>query len=138
MIVAAKVSAATQRVPSYEIVPSKVDPDAEQAATLAEKVALYGYDKWRLRRVTTKAVTHALVGGEGFAYPYFDNTVGPYIEDPNTGEKIGQGEIAVKILSANEVGWEPGSTSRRAAGTASSRRARSTRSRRCRATSAGS
>jgi hypothetical protein len=108
MIVAAKVSAATQRVPSYEIVPSKVDPDAEQAATLAEKVALYGYDKWRIRRATTKAVTHALVGGEGFAYPYFDNTVGPYIEDPNTGEKIGQGEIAIKILSGNEVCWEPG------------------------------
>lgn len=111
-IVAAKVSAATQRIPSYEVVPTTTDIESAQAAGLAEKVALWGYDKWRLRRITTKAFTHAFVGGEGFVYPYFDSTVGPYveIEDPETGEarQVGQGQIAHKVLSANEVFWEPG------------------------------
>lgn len=112
MIVAAKVSAATQRVPSYEIVPSKLDPESAQAAALSQKVALWGYDKWRVRRKTTQAFEHAFVGGEGFAYPYFDPSVGPFvsIDDPQTGEvvTVGQGEIRTKILSANEVYWEPG------------------------------
>jgi hypothetical protein len=112
MIVAAKVSAATQRIPGYEISPSTSEPDDYAAAQLSQKVALWGYDKWRLRRITTKAFIHAFVGGEGFVYPYWDSTVGPYLEvtDPMTGETetIAQGEVAHKVLSANEVYWEPG------------------------------
>jgi hypothetical protein len=112
MIVAAKVSASTQRIPGYEIIPSTVEPEDAQAAALAEKVALWGYDEWGVRRTTTQAFTHAFVGGEGFVYPYFDNTIGPYIQvqNPDTGEieTVGQGEVATKILSANEVYWEPG------------------------------
>lgn len=118
MVVASKVSAATQRIPSYDVVPSSAEPDDYQAAQLAQKISLWGYDAWRLRRVKTQCFTHALVGGEGFAYPYFDTSVGPYIEvdveDPITGEptgeteSVGQGEVRVKVLSANEVYWEPG------------------------------
>jgi hypothetical protein len=112
MIVAAKVSAATQRVPGYEISPSTSEPDDYAAAQLAQKVALWGYDKWHLRRITTQAFTHALVGGEGFVYPYWDANVGPYIDEinPQTGEMetLAQGEIAHKVLSPNEVYWEPG------------------------------
>jgi hypothetical protein len=112
MIIGAKVSAATQRTPGYEVVPSTTEPGDAQAAALSEKVSLFGYDKWRLRRARVKAVEHALVGGEGFFYPYFDNTIGPYIDvtDPKTGESstVGQGDVAVKVLSGNEVYWEEG------------------------------
>jgi hypothetical protein len=112
MIIGAKVSAATQRTPGYEVIPSTTEPGDAQAAALSEKVSLFGYDKWRLRRARVKAVEHALVGGEGFFYPYFDNTIGPYIDvtDPKTGESstVGQGDVAVKVLSGNEVYWEEG------------------------------
>jgi len=106
-IVQAKVSAATQRVPSYEVSPSTTDPADEGASRLAESVALYGYDKWRLRSVTTKVATMAIGhGGDGFAMPYFDQDVGPYVEVD--GEQVGMGEIRVLTLSGNEVYWEPG------------------------------
>lgn len=119
-IVQAKVSAATQRVPSYEVLPSTTEPEDAQAADLAAKVLLYGYDEWRLRRATVKVVEHALVGGEGFAYPYFDNSIGPFVQDQNEDgtpaehdngkpKYVGQGDVRVLILSANEVYWEPGS-----------------------------
>ncbi len=106
-IVQAKVSAATQRIPSYDIAPSTTDPSDEGAARLSEQVALYGYDKWRLRSVAIKVVTMAIGhGGDGFAMPYFDPDVGPYtLVD---GEQVGQGEIKVLTLSGNEVYWESG------------------------------
>lgn len=107
-IVQAKVSAATQRVPGYEVVPSTTEPDDAQAADLASKVAFFGHDEWRLRRATVKAVEHAFVGGEGFAYPFFDTSLGPFVTDPESGESFGQGDVRVLILSANEVYWEPG------------------------------
>lgn len=108
-IVEGKISQATQRVPSYEIVPSTIDPNDRSAAKVSEKVALYGYDKWKIRRATVKAVKHALVMGEGFAMPYFDPNVGPFIPDPEDPKKfIGRGEIKIMTLSANEVYWEDG------------------------------
>src|SRR5689334_13073112 len=58
-IVEAKVSAATQRVPGYEVTPSTDDSDDQAAASLASQVATYGFDQWRIRRHTTKAVTNA-------------------------------------------------------------------------------
>jgi len=111
-LVQAKVSSSTQRIPSYEVVPSTTDPSDAEAAQLAEKILLYGYDKWNIRRATTELVTNALVQREGFAYPYWDSNVGPYMEDidEETGEvkTIGQGEVKVKVLSAEQVFWEPG------------------------------
>ena len=110
-IVQAKVSAATQRVPGYEVVPSTTEPEDAQAADLAAKVALYGYDEWRLRRATVKWVEHALVGGEGFVYPYFDTSIGPFVTDPNDDDGargVGLGDVRVAVLSGNQVFWEPG------------------------------
>lgn len=112
-IVDAKVSAATQRVPSYEITPSSTDPTTIGAASLAEKVALYGYDKWRLRTATLKTTRLAIgQGGVGYALPYFDPNVGPYLQttDPNTGqdEWVGQGEIKVLVLNGNQAYGEAG------------------------------
>lgn len=111
-IVEAKVSAATQRVPGYEVTPASSEPEDANAALLAQKVAVWGYDRWGLRRATVKAVKNAVVTGEAFAYPYFDPNVGPFTRqlNPLTGkvETVGQGEIKVAILSGDEVFWEPG------------------------------
>lgn len=106
-IVEGKVSAASQRVPGYEIDPSSGDWDDYQAARISQQVAFYGYDKWRVRRATTKAITNALVQREGFILPYFDKNVGPFIRD-SSGEYIGMGEIKLLNLNRSEVGWEPG------------------------------
>jgi hypothetical protein len=89
--------------------PRTSEPDDYAAAQLAQKVALWGYDEWRLRRVTTQAFTHAFVGGEGFVYPYWDSRSAPTSSSKgHRSETIGQGEVAHKVLSANEVYWEPG------------------------------
>lgn len=112
-IVQGKVSKATQRVPSYQILPSTTDPEDVGAARLGEKVALYGYDKWRLRDKFVRACNLSIGGGgRAFFFPYFDPNVGPYtqIVDPVSGEAelVGQGEVKVMVLSGNEVFWEPG------------------------------
>lgn len=106
-IIEAKVSAATQRIPSYAVAPTSTDPEDEGAARTAESVALYGYDKWRLRNASIKAVKLAIGGGgDAFALPYFDPNVGPYVEVD--GRWVGTGEVKVLILSGNEVYWEAG------------------------------
>lgn len=106
-IVEAKVSAATQRIPSFDVTPSTTDPEDLGAAKLAEKVALYGYTQWDLRDVAVDVAKLAIGGGgEGYALPYFDSTVGPYVDVD--GELVGQGELKVVVLSGNEVYWEPG------------------------------
>ncbi len=105
--VLATASLASQRVPSYQVVPATTDPEDISAAHLAEKIALYGYTQWNLRQVTVQAVVHAIVGGEGFAWPYFDNQIGPFIEGAN-GEVVGQGDVRVRVFGSNECYWEPG------------------------------
>jgi len=99
-----KISAATARIPSYEVDPSTSDPEAWGAARMSEQVLLYGYDQWRLRRASMKTIKNALAaGGDGFALPYFDENVGPYDQDG-----AGLGEIKVKVFNGNEVYWEAG------------------------------
>lgn len=107
-IVAREVSAATQRVPNYEVNPSNGDQDSIDAAKLAEKVARYGYDKWDILDATERVVEFAVVADEGFAWPYWDTSVPPYIPDPETGKVIGQGEIKIAVFGPNQVYWEPG------------------------------
>lgn len=107
-IVEDKVSAATQRIPGYEIDPSTTDPEDAGGAKLSEKVAIFGYDKWRLRSATIDTVKTAIgLGGVAYALPYFDGSVGPYGPD-GEGGFVGQGEIRVKVFSGNEVYGEPG------------------------------
>jgi hypothetical protein len=107
-IVAHEVSSATQRIPSYEVTPTGVDPEKRSAAKTAEQVALYGFDRWNVRGGAVKNITHAIVGQEGFAWPYFDNTVGPMILGPDGKGVVGQGEIKIKIFGAQDTTWEPG------------------------------
>lgn len=106
-IVETEVAAAVQKVPGYDIAPSSAEPSRESAAGIARKVAYYGYDKWHLRTVTERTVRYAVVADEGFAWPYFDNTVGPYLTDEE-GNIVGQGEVRVRTFGPNEVFWEPG------------------------------
>jgi hypothetical protein len=105
-VVLREAANASQQVPSYQIQPSTGDPADVSAASLAEKVALYGYEKWELRRATVDAVIGAVVAGESFAWPYFDTSVGPFIGDEE-GD-IGVGEVSVRIYGANECYWVPG------------------------------
>lgn len=88
-----EVSSAVQRVPSYDVLPSSLDPKKIDAAHLAEKVALYLHYECNLSSVVEKVAKHAVVTGEGFAWPYWE---------PSTGE------ICVRVYGANEVFWEPG------------------------------
>lgn len=108
-IVEDKVSASTQRVPGYEVNPTTTDASAWNAAKLASAVALYGYDQWRVRHATVKTVRYAIGGGgDGFALPYFDSTVGPFIALKDGSGYQGIGEVKILVLSGNEVYWEQG------------------------------
>lgn len=107
-IVEMETSSSVQKVPGYEVSPSSAEPKRETAAALAQKVALYGYDKWGLRKVAERVIRYALIADEGFAWPYFDNTVGPYLPEDEDGKRVGQGELKVRVFGPNEVFWEPG------------------------------
>lgn len=107
-IVQHEVSAVTQRIPSYEVTPTSIDPERRSAARTSEQVALYGYDKWNIRGAAVDTVTHAVVGQEGFAWPYFDTTVGPMIRNKDGEGVIGQGEIKIRVYGPQDVMWEPG------------------------------
>lgn len=107
-ILDSKISAATQRVPGYEIIPATTDAEDIAGAKLAEKLALAGYESWRLRRATEAAVYYALVTGEAFAFPYWDSTVGPFVDAGEEGGSVGLGDVRVQIYGAPEVSWEPG------------------------------
>lgn len=105
-IIEAKTSAATARQPGYECNPSSADLEDQEAARLAEQVAIYGYDKWYLRRARMKAFTLAFVQREGFAMPYVDANIGPF-KPGLDGEMQGQGEIRVKTYNRSQCLWEP-------------------------------
>lgn len=101
-----KISLATQRVPGYEVIPSSTDAEDITGANLAQKLALAGYTNWKIRRATEGAVFYALVVGEAFAFPYWDSSIGPYIEDEEG--VVGLGDVRIKIYGSPEVSWEPG------------------------------
>ena len=119
-IVEDKVSTATNRTPSYSVAPSTPDENKIAAAKLAEKIAVYGFDRWHLRKMRTKVIKLAITTGEGYAIPYYDPNVGPYEtpevnpDDPDHSPAYGdigaygKGEVRWIVLSGNQVMWEPG------------------------------
>jgi len=107
-IVQHEVSAVTQRIPSYEVAPTSPDPEKQSAAKTSEQVALWGYTKWGNQLAATKAVTHAVVGQESFAWPYFDTSVGPMIMSQDGQTVVGRGEVKVRVYGPQDVMWEPG------------------------------
>lgn len=106
-IVETEVAAAMQRIPGYEVAPSGTEPRRIAAARLSRKVLLYGYEKWGLDAALERAVRYAIVADEAFVWPYFDTSVGPFIQDAEGG-LVGQGEIRFGVYGPNQVVWEPG------------------------------
>jgi hypothetical protein len=103
-----KVSSATQRVPNFEIDPSTTDPEDAGAAKLAEKVSIYGYYQFRMRKAAIDAVKTAIAhGGSSYTMPYWETNVGPYVQVD--GRWVGQGDVRLLVLNGNEVYWEAGS-----------------------------
>jgi hypothetical protein len=122
-ILKGKISAATQRIPGYEVLEATSDPEDYSAARVAEKVLVAGYDLWGVRKAFRRAVWNALVTEEAFVMPFFDETIGPYVEEDERGEDgmpvlgedeqprskvVGMGEIRYAVFSGLEVGWQPG------------------------------
>lgn len=103
-IVLREAAAGVSQIPSYQVVPSTGDPQDRSAAALSEQVLLWGYGKWGIRQAAVDAIIHAVIGGESFAWPFFDNQVGPFFE----GESFGEGDVRIAIFGANECYWEPG------------------------------
>jgi hypothetical protein len=106
-IVAHEVSASTQRIPSYEVTPTSSDPERRSAAKTSEQVSLWGYKQWGVRRAAVDVVTHAIVGQEGFGWPYYDTSVGPMMGTVD-GKVQGRGEVKVQTYGPQDVSWEPG------------------------------
>ncbi len=105
-IVQQEAAAATARTPSYDVVPTSHDPQKISAAKMSKKLALYGHEAWNIREIIRDSVIHAAVGGEAFAWTYFDNTIGPFIGDDD-GD-VGLGDVRVRIYGKNQTYWEPG------------------------------
>lgn len=106
-----EVSAVMQRVPGYDVAPTSTDPRRVQAARLARKVVYYGYEEWKTRAAIERAVRYAIAANEGFVWPYFDNSIGPYMtdtDDEGNERTVGEGEIRMRVYGPNEVMWEPG------------------------------
>lgn len=112
-ILKSKISAATQRIPSYEVLPATSDPEDYSAARTAKNVAVAGYEIWDLKTAFRRLVWYALVTEEGFIMPYWDSSVGPFVElapeNPEEPPKvIGMGEVKAAVYGGLEVIWEPG------------------------------
>jgi len=106
-ILKAKVSAAAPREPRYEVVPSTSDPEDYAATRLGRKILVAGYERpWRIREAFRRFVWNALVTEEAFIFPYWDASIGPFVE---TDEGvIGMGELRAAVFTGLEVIWEPG------------------------------
>jgi hypothetical protein len=106
-IVEDKVSAATQRIPGFNVDPSTNDPEDAGAAKLSEKMSIYGYDQWRMRSTAVNAVKTAIAhGGASYTIPYWESNIGPYVDVD--GEQVGTGDVRLLVLNGNEVYWEAG------------------------------
>lgn len=106
-ILKGKVSRATQRIPGYEVVPSTSDPEDYAATRLSKKILVAGYEEpWGLKQAFRKFVWNALVTEEAFIMPFWDSTVGPFIETEEG--PVGMGEVRAAVYSGLEVIWEPG------------------------------
>jgi hypothetical protein len=102
-----EVSRATQRIPGYQVTPTNTDPETVAAAKAAEKVAIYGYEKWGIKAAFEDLVTDAIVADEGYAWPYWDDALGPVLGTDEQGP-LREGEICIRTYTSNQVGWEPG------------------------------
>lgn len=99
-LVEGKISAASQRVPGFQVDPASTDEADYEGARIAEQVAIWGYDQWRWRRETNKTIQNAIVQREGFVYPTI-KYVGPFTNGKGTPE------IELLNFTRSQVMWEP-------------------------------
>jgi hypothetical protein len=102
-----EVSSITRRMPGYQVVPTNIDPETVQAAKASEKILRYGYEKWGIDEASEDWVQSSIIADESFAWPYWDDTLGPVLGEDEHGP-LYQGEICIRIYTGNEVTWEPG------------------------------
>jgi hypothetical protein len=122
-ILKGKISAASQRIPGYEVGEATGDPEDYSAARVSEKALVGGYKLFGVRKAFRRGIWNALVTEEAFFMPFFDETIGPYIEETEVGEegepvvddggqprrkRVAMGEIRYAVFSGLEVGWQPG------------------------------
>jgi len=112
-ILKGKVSAATQRIPGYEVGQPTKDWEDFSAAQLSKKIAFGGYEKWEFKEAFRRACWLAFVTEEAFLMPQWDADIGPFIEIP--GEKpgevadyLGMGDVRLEVFGGTEVSWESG------------------------------
>jgi hypothetical protein len=67
------------------VVPTNIDPETVQAAKASEKIALWGDEKWGIDEAFEDWVTVAIVADESFAWPYWDDTLGPVLGEDEQG-----------------------------------------------------
>jgi hypothetical protein len=104
-----EISAGTQRVPQYDVTPTSPDPDVINAAAVAERVLDFLYDFLKLRKELINGYYYAVICGEGFLRPYWNSQAGKQLPpDPETGEVMYEGDVAVDVYGPHEVFWEPG------------------------------
>lgn len=106
-VVNAEVSAGTQRVPGYEVIPSSTETEDVAAAVLSEKILLYLHELLSLRRKIGLAWRSAIITGEGFLRPYWDPTLGRRLQGED-GQVLHEGELQIEVLGPEQVLWEPG------------------------------
>jgi hypothetical protein len=135
-VVAHEVSAATQNPATRSTRPRPTPTASPQRPS--QQVADWGYDEWKVRKATVKAVTYAVVADEGFAWPYFDNTIGPFLDDGEGGTSSGRATSGSGSSARTRCTGSRASTSTTRSGTPSSTPSRSKRSTSSPATSAGS
>jgi hypothetical protein len=77
-----EVSVVASRVPQWEVTPPNGDVEMRNKARLGEKVLIALHQKLRIRQVTFDTCQVAAVTGDGYAFPYWDPTIGlPVMED---------------------------------------------------------
>lgn len=103
-----EISAGTQRVPQYDVTPTRGDTDAINAAGIGARVLDFLYDFLGLRSELVMAYYYAVVCGEGFIRPYWNRDAGRRLQTDDPGEWLHEGEVAVDHLGPHEVFWEAG------------------------------
>jgi hypothetical protein len=104
-----EVSVLMSRTPAWECDPINADSARTNAAQMAEKGLLSLWTKLKLRNLAFRVGLIAAVTGDGYVWPFFDPSKGRLLTDPMTGQPLKQreGEIDVKVLRQDQVGWHP-------------------------------
>lgn len=79
-----EVSVVSSRVPTWEVTPGNGDRQMRSKAELGEKILLYLTQKLKIRTIVFGVCQVAAVTGDGYAFPYWDPTIGQPVMDGAT------------------------------------------------------